>query len=300
MKEYLHQFFEEFSYPQEAREQLEQTCDRIYSDEILKEDFEKVLKCYEEQMDCDFAALLAQMETISAKAGIHVYTGHMLLLICLSKTLKQYYRTAGVEEEIWHTCMCDLKYKLMECKCVYDIWGTFVAGWFDWFYSMKRFGFGKLQFEVIPFKRHYEKEGVVLTPESSVINVHIPRTGTRLDAESRMESYRKAAEFYKNRPGSEFAGQPLVFVCHSWLLFPRNKEILSPKSNLKGFISDFDIIEQGEYDDYGEVWRLFDVNYNGDVEQLPQDTSFRRGYADWIRKGEKTGWGFGVYVYGEA
>ncbi|MBO5070399.1 MAG: hypothetical protein J6C37_08565 [Roseburia sp.] len=297
MKKYLCKFFKEFSYPEEACELLEQTYDRIYSDESLKDEFEELLKCYENQIDCDFSKLLEQMTAISSKADIHVYTGNMLLLICLSKTLKQYYLTAGVDEQIWFTSMCDLKYKLMECKCVYDIWGTFVPAWFGWFYSMRRFAFGKLQFEVIPFRRNYEKEGVVLTPDSRVINVHIPRTGTRLDRAGLMESYRAAAEFYKNRPASEFAGQPLAFVCHSWLLFPRNKEILSPQSNLRSFISDYDIIEQGVYDDYAEVWRLFDVNYNGDVEQLPQDTSFRRAYANWIRKGEKTGWGFGVFVY---
>jgi len=62
-------------------------------------------------------------------------------------------------------------------------------------------------------------------------------------------------------------------------------------------MSDFDIIEQEEYDDYGEVWRLFDVNYDGNPDHLPQDSSFRRGYVDWIRKGIKTGCGYGVYVY---
>ena len=175
----------------------------------------------------------------------------------------------------------------MECKSVYDIWGTFVPIWYKGFYQMKRFGFGKLQFEVVPFGRNYEKGGVVLTPDSRVINVHIPRTGTRLDWESLRESYRKAKEFYH---------QPPAFVCHSWLLFPRNKEVLSPQSNLFSFLADYEIIEQGFYDDYKEVWRLFDVNYNGDVEQLPQDTSLRRAYANWIRNKEKTGWGFGVFV----
>ena len=32
---------------------------------------------------------------------------------------------------------------------------------------------------------------------------------------------------------------------------------------------------------------------------MPQNTSLRRAYADWIRKGEKTGCGYGVYVYKE-
>lgn len=158
---------------------------------------------------------------------------------------------------------------------------------------MSRFAIGKLQFELVPFEEKYEKDGVVLTPESTVINVHIPRTGTKLDRESQLAAYEHAAAFFKER----YHLEQIAFVCHSWLLFPRNKEVLLPQSNLYAFISDFDIIKQGEFETYEEVWRLFDMNYNGEVEKLPQNTSFRRAYADWIRKGEKTGWGFGVKIY---
>jgi hypothetical protein len=37
--------------------------------------------------------------------------------------------------------------------------------------------------------------------------------------------------------------------------------------------------------------------YKGNVDELPQDTSLRRAYAEWIRNGEPTGWGYGVFVY---
>ena len=42
----------------------------------------------------------------------------------------------------------------------------------------------------------------------------------------------------------------------------------------------------------------FDVpEYTGDVDELPQDTSRRRAYADWIRRGKKFGGARGVYIY---
>lgn len=293
MKQYLYEFFEEFCYPQEAQTVLTLAYDKISSDADLKCRFEKLLQYYKEDKNYDFEELLRSMNHISQAAGFHEYTGVFLMLICMSKTLKEYYRTAGLSEKIWHTCMCDLKWKLDECKCVYNIWGTFVAPWFSWFFQLKRFGFGKLQFELIKFNGDYEKNGIILNPDSPVVNVHIPRTGTKLDEESLRRSYREASAFYQK----EFGDGPVVFVCYSWLLFPRNKEVVSPNSNLYRFISDYDIVSEGIYEDYSEVWRLFDVNYNGDVEQLPQDTSLRRAYADWIRKGEKTGYGFGVYVF---
>lgn len=293
MKAYLCKFLNEFSFLEEACETLMQTYATITADTSLTADWKRLLKRYDEEIECDFTKLLDDMELLCVRADIHKYTGELLLLICLSERLKDYYAEAGLDEEIWHTSMLDLKWKMMECKSVHGVWGTASAAFQSRFFQMKRFGFGKLQFNLQQFDSDYDKNGVKLTPESQVIAVHIPRTGTRLDRETLVKSYAKAAEFYRKI----FEGNPIVFVCHSWLLFPKNKEVLSPESNLHFFMRDYDIIGQGEYQDYSQVWRLFDVNYNGDVEQLPQNTSLRRAYADWIRKGEKTGWGYGVYVY---
>ena len=158
---------------------------------------------------------------------------------------------------------------------------------------MSRFGFGLLQFEMTILRAHYEKNGIVLEPDHPVINVHIPRTGAKLDRESMRDSYRQASEFFK----TQFQDKPIVFRCRTWFLYPRNLEFLSPQSNLYAFYADYDIIEQGTFDDYEEAWRIFDKNYDGDVSKLPQDTSLRRAYAEWIRKGEKMGWGIGVFIY---
>ena len=65
------------------------------------------------------------------------------------------------------------------------------------FFNMTRFGFQKLQFEIVPFRYHYEKDGIVLNPESPVLNTHIPRTGERLDPESVRRSYELGAAFFK-------------------------------------------------------------------------------------------------------
>lgn len=282
-----------YEYPKEACRGLEQALERIEADSGAAQAFQELLECYAKDKTCDFEELIRRMEEISGRAGIHAYTGYLLLFLNMSQTLRAYYRAAGVDEEIWFTSMNDLKWKLDECQCVYGVWGTFVPSWYEGFFQMTRFGFGKLQFEQCRFNAHYEKDGLALEPDSPVINVHIPRTGTRLDRKSMRESYQMAATFYRNGWGD----RPMAFVCESWLLFGPNRKVLSPQSNLYAFLSDYEIIDQGEYEDYSEVWRLFDQNYNGDVEQLPQNTSLRRAYADWIRRGRKTGWGYGVFVY---
>jgi len=293
MKEYLSEFLERFSYPAEACAVINDAYDRINDSKELKAEFDDLLRCYAENKDYDFEELILRMADISLKAETHEYTGNLVMCICLSKVLWFHYAKENIEENIWLTSMCDLKWKSMECKCMHNIWGVSAPMWYANFFKMKCFGFQKLQFVIWSFGANYEKDDIVLTKDSNVIYVHIPRTGTKLDRESVLNAYKEAAEFFKNR----YQLERIVFACNSWLLFPRNKEVLSPQSNLYSFISDFDIFAHGEYADYSQVWRLFDKNYNGDVEQLPQDTSLRRVYADWIRKGEKTGWGFGVYVY---
>ena len=292
---YFKDFFERFSYPEEACTALEDAFEKIKHNESLYQRFLELVKCYENDMNCDFKSIRARIKEVSSEAGVQEYVGNTVLIICLSKTLLKYYLAAGYDEEFWYTTMYDLKWKVLECKDIYGIWGTFVPEWYDRFFKVERFCFGKLQFELKKFDKVYEKNGVSLKPGSPVLNVHIPRTGSKLDRESMLSAYRQAREFYKDK----FGANPIVFVCKSWLLYPRNKEVLSEKSNLYAFISDYDVIEQGEYPDYSQAWRLFSVQYDGNVNHLPQNTSLRRAYAEWIRKGEKMGWGYGVYIYKE-
>jgi hypothetical protein len=156
---------------------------------------------------------------------------------------------------------------------------------------MTRFALGRLQFEIVPFRRNYQKDGKILTPESPVINVHIPRTLTPLTPKACDEAFRAAAKFYEK----ELDGAPCVFVCSSWLLFPEHNNMLSESSNIRAFMNTFDIIEWGYYgDDGANLWRLFDT-MERNPNRLPADSSLRRAYIDRLLRGEKLGWGYGVY-----
>lgn len=292
---YFKDFFERFSYPEEACSALEDAFGKIMHNESVYQRFLELIQCYENDINCDFKYIRARIKEVSSEAGVQEYVGNTVLIICLSKTLLKYYLAAGYDEEFWYTTMYDLKWKIEECKEMYNVWGVFAPEWYDRFFKLDRFCFGKLQFELNNFNKVYEKNGVLLKPESPVLNVHIPRTGGKLDRESMLSAYRQASEFFKDK----FGVNPIVFVCKSWLLYPRNKEVLSEKSNLYAFISDYDVIWQEEYEDYSQAWRLFSVPYDGNVDHLPQNTSLRRAYAEWIRKGEKMGWGYGVYIYKE-
>ena len=191
--------------------------------------------------------------------------------------------------------MCDLKWKLWECKAVKGSWGSFVAGWFPGFFNLTRFALGRLQFEIVEFDGEYEKDGKKLKKGDKVINVHIPRTLTPLDKKSRDDAYSQAAEFFRNMTD----GAPIAFVCSSWLLYPEAEKILPAHSNIRGFMADYDIIRSkvDEEGDYHNMWRLFDMDFTGDFNDYPEDSSLRRAYKKFLLDGNRTGSGYGVFFY---
>ena len=290
MRDYLLDFLSEYEYPRDAQDVLIFAYDKIMSHR--KDDFVALISAYEEDYNLDYDAALTKMKEISLASDVQEYTGALLLFLAFTRGLARYYEEQGIARGIYQNTVLDLKYKLNECKCVKGVWGSFVAHWFAGFFKLERFALGRLQFEVIGFGAEYNKDGLVLHPDSKVLNVHIPRTGTRLDRACVLDSYRLAADFYRH-----ILGEEIVFVCSSWLLFPRHREMLKVGSNLLYFMNDYDIYTSGEYSGYGEIWRLFDTEYDGDPAHLPADSSLRRAYVDLISRGEMTGWGKGVFSY---
>ena len=290
MRKYLEGFMHECAYQWDDISALLSAYDSLVSS--CSSELATLISEYDEGYNIDFESVLSRMKMLSENAGIHEYTGSLLIFLCFTKRLREYYKEKGIADEIFLASVLDLRYKLDECKCVYGIVGSFVAKWFSGFFDLTRFALGRLQFELVDFGSEYDKGGVKLAQNTKVINVHIPRTGTRLDRESALRSYQLAKEFFAPR-----LGETIAFVCSSWLLFPRHREMLKEGSNLLAFMNDYDLVSSGEYSSYNEVWRLFDIMYDGDPSHLPADTSLRRAYVDLISRGEKTGWGKGVFIY---
>lgn len=291
MREYLLRFFEEFEYEKADAAMLLSAYGTIVCDGEAARLLGEILSLYEANYKIDFEkeVLNTRAKAIAEETGLHTYTVDLLVFICMSRRLRALYRERELSEEIYRDSMLDLKWKLEECKMVKGVCGSFVASWFGGFFDLTRFALGRLQFELIPFGHKYHNGDVILTPESTVMGVHIPRTGTPLDGESCVRSYAMAQDFFRNE-----VGDVGIFVCHSWLLYPENKNLLSPMSNIYRFISEYDIIESGVNSGY-DLWRLFDTDER-DPDKLPQDSSLRRSYVAHLKNGGKPGWGFGVKI----
>lgn len=283
----------EFGFPQEAQVALNEAYANVFSVAEYSQDYKKILDAYAADKTQGVAETIAFCKQVSKETGLNEYTMYALTLVMMAKISKIHYQKEALPVSVWKDNFMDLNYKLQECKLVKGVWGIFVPEWFSRFFCVDRFSFGRLQFERVDFGYTYNKNSVSLTKDSSVINIHIPRTGTGLTPQSVDEACGQAARFFKER----YAIDPSVFVCYSWLLYPENLKVLKPTSNLYSFISRFDILSAETYQDYTETWRLFDCEYTDDLSKLPADTSFRRAYIDWIKKGQKTGYAYGVFIY---
>lgn len=292
MKEYLISIMRRIAFPEDAISALSTDVQKLLGSKDCADEFDKITGQYDKTEFCDYLAMLNEMKMLSEKAGIHEYSGDLILFLAMSKKLKQRYDERGLSEEMFYNTMADLKYKCEECRLLHGIYGSFVAPWFAGFFMLQRFAFGRLQIEVGNLGCECEYGGRHFTKESKMLNIHIPRTGTPLFHDEVLRSYHMAAEFY----ASEFRDEPMLFACHSWLLYPWNMTVLSPTSNLYAFCSDFTIIAEGTNQNHEDLWRLFDCVYTGDPKALPRDSSLRRAYADRVARGEATGWGYGVFM----
>ena len=224
-----------------------------------------------------------QMEFEKLAAPVHCYTAQMLFYMAFLPILEEKYRQKKLPERYFERVLFDLRAKLLECRAVYGIWGSFVAIWFARFFNFTLYGIGRLEFAPFHMECDYEGQGVTLKKGDFSIDVHIP-SGAPLPYEEVLRSYREASEFF----GSS------VFVCESWLLWPENKVLFANCPNLMAFWKDYDVWETEESRD--DLWRIFDAHHEKSPEELPRDSKLRLAYAEHLTKGKSVGWGKGVFV----
>ena len=292
MRTYLHEFMTSYDYPAEAVSALLEAYD------VLKDntDFQKLLAAYDADRFCDYTGMLQTCKQIAVDVDIHTYTVEFLMFLCCSRRLREIYRENGLEDAMWRQSMLDFKCKMEVCKSVKNIWGTFVAWWYDGWFRMERFGMGRMQFELLDFPLdYYEKGGKALRKGDKVINCHIAKTGEPLSPEMVEAAMAQAVEFFKDT----FAGKPIPIFCESWLLFSKMDDLLPRKSNIRAFKERFEIIHDHLYEkgDYSEMWRLYDMDYTGNLEDFPANSTLRRNYLQYLKDGGQVGEGYGVFFW---
>lgn len=278
---------EKLGFPAEATETLCDCADRMSKNE----EFCALVHEFEEEPST-LNSVLERLKPLSDNTGENVYMLNMCLLLSACGKLHERYRDAGISDEIYFKSVEDLKWKLLECRECEEVWGTFVPSWYRGFFEMTRFGLGRLQFEESQFgEDKYEKNGLKLKRGDRVINFHIPSSGP-LTRESRIDAYKRAYKFFGGKNG-----EPMAFVCGSWLLYPPHREFLPAGCNILDFMDDFDIISYKDHDTFSDGWRVFGKLSDAPLDMLPENTSLQRAFARRLRDGKPTGSGYGVFFF---
>lgn len=277
-------FMRECEYPDEAVTAVLNAYDFL----IQNAKFASLLSAYYDDETINVDPEGGILYQIAVKENINFYTAKLVTYVCLSQKLKENYLNAGLSEDFWIENITDLKYKMMECFNVNHVWGIFSPSWFNGVFRMKTFTIGRLCYNTSVYDgEEFTILGHKVKKGDKIINIHIPSSGKPFDKSARVSSYRRAYEFFKTP----------VFRCETWLLYPPNREILDPDSNIISFMDDFEIVDSYEYDDNSIMWRVFGDKYKLPVKDLPKNSSLRRTYADFLANGNKPGAGIGYFTY---
>ncbi|MBR0144614.1 MAG: DUF5596 domain-containing protein [Clostridia bacterium] len=294
------EFTAHYMYPEDAVETFRKVFARLASEKEFGDAFEEIRARYLTHR----AAMGDLLEPLHALAGandVREETLDFVFLLSLVEDLWEKYKFIGMEEKVYWRTMDDLRCKLLECIENRGVPGTFVTSWFDGFFRLARFGFGRFQYEISRFRMAPGGDplgasfpsGRLIRDGDLYINFHIPSSGIPLTDEVRYDSYREA---YRHL-SPLFPDGKVLFGCGSWLLYPRMKEFLPSHMNILKFQSDFHIVAWAEKDDFHDAWRLYGRDAGKAPADLPRDTSFRRAYADWLLSGHKAGDGLGFFLF---
>lgn len=294
--DFIVSFMERYSYPEIAVKEFTRIEKRLDDEKEFGDRFDAILNGYMFPEADGLGEALEAIRELAAEYGENNYTMEFMLILNCMPILKERYDAAGIDEKIFWDSADDLRCKLIECINCKEVPGTFVAGWNDGFLKMRRFAYGRFQYELTTFGFDFDfvtSCGRRVSNGDTLVNFHIPSSGIPLTDEVRLASYKEAYKHYSHL----FPDGKVVFCCGSWLLYPRHREFLPAHSNILKFMDDFEIVSWAEKDGFGNDWRVFDKYADLPYDQLPRDTSLRRAYADWLVKTGKGGDGFGVIVF---
>lgn len=293
MLKYLETFCSKIRFPQVAIQDLSENYIKLCKNEKELENFQELVVYFKENNKKeDYKLIFSKLDLISERSGVNKYSIHMLYLIALSVHTKFLYEREGISSEIYWSSMTDLRAKLVECDELYGIWGTSAGWWEIDFFNLNLIALGRIQYEIIEFDEEYKSGNIIVNQGDKVINMHIPSIGPLLYEDCKA-SFDMAAEFYKDY----FIDRPVIFVCHSWLLYPEHVKFLPKESNIIKFMSFFDIISSEVSTEKLDLWRVFYKDWEKEPIELPRNTTLQRAYADWLLEGNNIGVGQGIFIY---
>lgn len=282
--------------PEEAIEVFEKTALKIENIKSLNKRFEAIFNEYLFPEAHDFGKCFDKVKPLSIIYGIKEYTLDFVFLLRATEVMHGLYKERGLSDELFWNTIMDLKYKYDECVRCKGVHGTFVASWNTGFYALTRFALGRYQFDMSTYggEDFTSSAGITIKKGDKTLGFHIPSSGIPLTDEVRLDSFKKAYEFF-----SEYRREDglMIFECGSWLIYEEYKKFLPENSNTIKFINDFEIIKSEENKKFNDAWRIFDKSGFKSPKNWDERTSMQRAFKKHVLSGGKTGHGHGIIVF---
>ncbi|MGN7360525.1 acyltransferase domain-containing protein [Paenibacillus sp. SAF-054] len=193
------------------------------------------------------------------------------------------YRIRGIEDEVYDATFSDIELWSSKCKEDYGEYGIEEYNWLQEHVQLRLFRLGRLQFQPYPFDRDLVADERRIYQNQIVLNVHIP-SGEPLYPEQVEDSFERARCFFR--------GITPIFMCHSWLLFPKLAEVLPPDSNIVLFQKHFRIYHE-DPDAREAEQRIFN-RLEADITKYEECSSLQRSAKAYLMAGNKLGSGYGI------
>lgn len=283
-KKFLIALNEKIDMPAEAKNQIYDTFDIILKDNDFKQKYDKI--------NCDFfdsGDVLKRIHDLAAIKNIHPDLLTLVFLEMFSENTLKLYGSSDLDltEHIFYHTMEDFTIWVNVCKRDYGHWGIKEYYWLQKHLRAELYHLGRMQYHYIKFnKDSYSNKYINVKRDDTVINIHIPE-GHSFDRATRLESYRIAYKLLKCN----------IFVCDSWLLYPKHRDFLPRYSNILNFMDDFNIFDSHESTDMSNMWRIFNRRETYIPSELPRNTGLQRAYADWLAAEGVTGSGYGIFYF---
>ena len=253
--------------------------------------------------DADRPRARALLDALAEASGLDARQSDMAVILTAFTLLEEKYARLGLPKQMYRNACRDVRCKLLECKALYGVWGTFVSGWYLRFFVPSRFAMGRFHFETSELKAPGIEKVVFddlpgvghqeVLEGDTIIRIHIPSTGEPITDDVRMDAYKQAYAFYRGR----YPGRLVPFSCKSWLLYDKNPELLREDSNILKFMRDFCILPGPYSDVYGDLWRIFHLPNDTPFALLPENTSLQRAYKKHLLSGGTPGECEGLFLF---
>lgn len=278
-----------YSFPQNSKKDFFDAEEKLKANNSLFEKLNLTIKQYFTRK-LEITDVIEIINRLSNEYNYNLYMLNIQFVFHCLPVVYNEYQNRGLSDELFYDAFEDLVYKNEECLNCKECSGLMTINWYNAFLQLRRFKLGRFQYEL----KEYDgdtitlKNGYVIKKGATFINTHIPFNHIPLTDDVRMDSYKRAYDFFKVS----------LFSCESYLLYPRNKDFLPEHSNVLKFMDDFEIVKSVDTE-FTDAWRIFGKYATLPCEELPEETSQQRAYKAELINGNQLGYGLGFFVHNE-